>query len=227
MGSTQITRNGRQKGSFYSYGSPIVTDGSRLYFGEVAEGRYGLAQVIALGGETALIPTPFPNVNVLDMSPNGSELLVASRISTEAETPLWVVPALGGSPRRLGDVVGHAAAWAPDGQQIVYAKGPELYRVKSDGAESQKLVSVPGSAHLLRWSPDGSRLRLTIADPNGGSLWEVAADGTGLHPLLPGWNNPPTECCGNWTPDGKYFVFQSTRNGATNLWAPSKNLTGK
>ena len=51
------------------------------------------------------------------------------------------------------------------------------------------------------------------------SLWEVQADGTHLHPLLPGWNNPSQECCGSWTPDGKYFIFQSTRNGKTQIWA--------
>jgi len=47
------------------------------------------------------------------------------------------------------------------------------------------------------------------------SLWEVASDGTSLHPLLPGWNSPSSECCGTWTPDGNYFVFQS--RGST-LW---------
>jgi hypothetical protein len=39
-----------------------------------------------------------------------------------------------------------------------------------------------------------------------------------LHPLLPGWSNPQAECCGNWTPDGRYFVFQSVAN-TSNLWA--------
>jgi eukaryotic-like serine/threonine-protein kinase len=218
IGSSQITRNGRQKSTLRL--PTIVTDGSRLYFGEGALGRLVLSQVTALGGETVPIPVPFPNiVDVLDMAPNGTELLVASRISTEDETPLWVVPVLGGSPRRLGNVMGHAAAWAPEGQQIVYAKGSELYRVKSDGTESQKLLSVPGTAHWPRWSPDGSRLRFTIVDPNGSSLWEVAADGTHLYPLLPGWNNPHTECCGNWSPDGKYFVFQSSRGSNPNIWA--------
>jgi Tol biopolymer transport system component len=38
---------------------------------------------------------------------------------------------------------------------------------------------------------------------------EVSADGSGLHPLLEGWHNPPDECCGKWTADGKFFVFQS------------------
>jgi len=47
----------------------------------------------------------------------------------------------------------------------------------------------------------------------------VASEGTGLHPLLKGWNNPPAECCGNWTPDGRRFVFQATRDGKTEIWS--------
>jgi Tol biopolymer transport system component len=39
-----------------------------------------------------------------------------------------------------------------------------------------------------------------------------------MHALFPGWNNPPAECCGKWTPDGKYYVFQSSREGASNIW---------
>jgi Tol biopolymer transport system component len=37
--------------------------------------------------------------------------------------------------------------------------------------------------------------------------------------LLAGWNDQKNECCGNWTSDGKYFIFQSTRDGVANLWA--------
>src|SRR4030095_9322300 len=44
-------------------------------------------------------------------------------------------------------------------------------------------------------------------------------DGTQLHRLLPGWNEPPGECCGQWTADGKYYVFSSIREGKPNLWA--------
>jgi Tol biopolymer transport system component len=58
------------------------------------------------------------------------------------------------------------------------------------------------------------------------ALWEIAADGTDLHPLLQGWNNIPSECCGQWTADGKYFVFQSGREvpfaarggNGSNIW---------
>lgn len=71
-----------------------------------------------------------------------------------------------------------------------------------------------------RMSPDGTVLRFTEHDPksDSSSLWEVAADGSHLHPLLVEWSNHGAECCGNWTPDGRFFVFQSTRSGRTDLW---------
>jgi len=60
-----------------------------------------------------------------------------------------------------------------------------------------------------------------VNDPhtNNRSIWQASVDGSNLRPLLPGWNSTPNECCGNWTPDGKYFVFQASRDGTANLWA--------
>jgi Tol biopolymer transport system component len=40
-----------------------------------------------------------------------------------------------------------------------------------------------------------------------------------LHRFLPDWNPGGSECCGAWTPDGKYYVFQATVAGSTNIWA--------
>jgi len=37
----------------------------------------------------------------------------------------------------------------------------------------------------------------------------MSSDGTGLHPLLPGWSLSSSQCCGRWTPDGRFFVFLS------------------
>jgi Tol biopolymer transport system component len=36
--------------------------------------------------------------------------------------------------------------------------------------------------------------------------------------LLVGWNPRANECCGNWTSDGKYFIFEANRDGIGNLW---------
>ena len=104
----------------------------------------------------------------------------------------------------------------------IHPREPQ-HRAKVDGTESRQIVSVAADATPFypRWSPDGSRLRFSVqtAHTPRTSLWEVAADGKDLHPLLSGWNNPPSECCGSWTPDGRYFLFQSQRGGVTNVWA--------
>jgi eukaryotic-like serine/threonine-protein kinase len=216
LGSVQVSNDGRGKpGS-------MVTEGSRLYFNELVAGGVGLAQITTSGGETMAISIPFPSVDLSDISPNGSELLIIRASGTEPEGPLYVLPVVGGSPRRLGNLVAIDATWTPDGQRITYSHGPDLYLAKRAlPGESQKLVTVGGRASWLRWSPDGSRLRFTLRDSktNSTSLWQVSADGTQLHALLPGWHDPPAECCGNWTSDGRYFVFESARNGVTNLWA--------
>jgi Tol biopolymer transport system component len=94
---------------------------------------------------------------------------------------------------------------------LVYADGSELFLARNDGTESRKLVSVGGQGFYPAWSPAGSKLRFTVIDDKtrGNSLWEVSAQGTDLRQLLPGWHDPPDECCGKWTADGKYFVFES------------------
>jgi serine/threonine protein kinase/Tol biopolymer transport system component len=216
----RITNDGNTKGDLAA-ASSLVTDGARVYFLESSGSGVSLAQAAASGGETALVSTPFSNTGLADIAPNRSELLLFSFVGIEPEDPLWVLPVPAGSPRRLGDVMAHGATWSRDGERIVYAKGFDLYIARSDGTDSRKLVSTAGISSGPRLSPDGSVLRLTVSDPNthSSSLWEVSADGTHLHPLLPGWNYPPAECCGNWTPDGRYFVFQAMRDGATNIWA--------
>ena len=223
VGYTQITNDGRPK---YVAGA-IVTDGARLYFGEALSTQPVISQVSVAGGETAPVPISLPGTSarvlvLWDISPNRSELLfVDSDSATQSEGPVWVLPVPGGIPHRLGDVRAHDAAWSPDRQRIVYANGPDVFIAKDDGTASRKLLTAPVPTSL-RWSPDGSRLRFTQRNPNTGlgSLWEVSADGSNLHQLLPGWNSPSAECCGMWTPDGRCYLFLSQQpfNATSNIW---------
>ena len=197
---------------------PLVTDGSRLYFMMPKKAGWTIAEVSTSGGETAAIDSHFDDIQLADISPSGSELLIGQFDTS----PIYILPLPAGLPRRVGDILANGAAWSPGGEQIVYARGNELFLAKRDGSDSRRLVTLTGPASWPRWSPDGKVLRFTMDDSKTGSqsLWEVASDGTGLHPLLPGWSNPPSECCGNWTPNGSYFVFQSPRGAnANSLWA--------
>jgi Tol biopolymer transport system component/DNA-binding winged helix-turn-helix (wHTH) protein len=219
-GYTRITNDGRAKRFRIDALPVIATDGSRLYVAEAANRgmRSTLHQASASGGETSPVPTPFEqNIELGDISPNRSALLLQTFVAGESEMPLWILP-LGGVPRRVGDVSGRDATWSPDGLKIAYAKGHELFTCKADGTEIQKLVTARGQVRWPRWSPDGSVLRFTVGDPGGlTTIEEVSAVGGRPRALLPGLKG--IACCGNWTPDGEYYVFQSTSDSGTDIWA--------
>jgi eukaryotic-like serine/threonine-protein kinase len=216
--TVQLTNTNRPK-------SDVVTDGSRLYF---IQGQSQLSQTSVTGGETFPIPTTLEDTgfaNVFDISPDNSLLLMNTARGTSLDGPLWSVPVLGGSPRRLGDIEGHAGAWSPDGETISYCEGNGIFQAKGDGSAPHSILTIGGTCSDLRWSPDGSILRFTVNDPktNNRAIWQASSDGSNLHPLLPGWSSTPNECCGNWTRDGKYFVFQARRDETANLWAIREN----
>lgn len=208
--------------------SNSVSDGTRLYFSHMDNGSPVLAVALAANGEISRfqLPSEIGAPLISSLSPDGSKLLIHSHLQADPEQPIWVVPTLGGDARRLPDVVAHDATWMPDGQTLLIAKGNELIIVGLDGGEPRKLITTPGMAFWLRWSPDGRRLRFTVRDPKRQTteLWEVAADGTNPHPLLPGWSQPASECCGSWSADGRGFVFQSGHNGHTDIWALRKRI---
>ncbi len=201
----QITHDGIPK-------SLMGTDGSRLYLEEVGPGfTTPIAQVSVTGGDVIPMHTPLANMVIRNVSPDGSNLLLMARTGLGIEGALWAMPILGNSPRRLANLVGYDGAWSPDGRKLIYAEGNNLFLGDGDGANSQKLASLPGSALMPAWAPNGKQIRFSIVDLKTlhSSLWQISADGTGLRQLFPGWRSESGECCGKWTPDGKYFVFES------------------
>jgi Tol biopolymer transport system component len=113
-------------------------------------------------------------------------------------------------------------AWSHDGNSFAYAEGNELFIANSDGESPRtlaKVADVTSGIDHIRWSPDDRRLRFTLTGPATRSLWEVDADGRNFHEMHFKWPGNALECCGDWTSNGRYFVFRSNRNGIYNLWA--------
>ncbi len=215
ISSLQITNDGTSKRS-------LVTDGTRLYFSEHLSGHSVLMQVSTSGGETAPLPISLASADIYDFYPGHSELLVKGVAEgSETEWPVWVLPLPAGSPRPVGNILAHAATWAPDGLHIVYAAKSSLFECNADGSDSRELITVSGVPFAPRFSPDGRHLRFTLQDTNRrtSSLWEVSADGKDLRPVLPDWSKPAQEFDGTWTSHGDYYLFQATRDHAQNIWA--------
>ena len=208
----QLTHDGQPK-------SIIGTEGARLYLGmsvgsSASFSLDSLAEMPINGGEPKKIDTKSSsNMVPVDLSPDGSELLFVDGQGAPPRGPLRTFPILGGSARRIGDFIAETAAWSPDGSRIAYTNLGDLFVARADGTDPRKLLAVKGDIRNVTWSPDSRELRFDSSETAGtvGQQleWSVSADGRGLHQLLAGWHNPPDECCGRWTADGKYFVFQS------------------
>jgi serine/threonine protein kinase/Tol biopolymer transport system component len=199
----------------------VATDGSRLYLRVGTETSMRVAEVSVSGGDPLPIPAPSEGMTPLSVSPDGAQLLAIDKPGH-----LWVLPTLGGSPRRLADPIPSDpfesdAVWSPDGKMLAYCNKGDLFLAKNDGTGAHKLVSVPGRVYSPQFSPDGSKIGFTVNDPKTGtaSLWEISAQGANLHPLLPGGTSVSDKDKGKWTPDGKYFLFQSKNQ----IWALPEN----
>jgi len=200
---TQITHDGRSKG----VGG---TDGSRVYFTQSSPSQIALVGVN--GGETALLPLEIPanNVQLMDISPDGSNALVGTFEQSHDDYGQWVVPVLGGAAKRLED--GGGETFSPDGSSVVYSTlNGEIFKVLIDGSDRRKLASVGTGVWWFRWSPDGKVIRFSKQD----GLWEMTQKGAGVHRLLPSWKGRFPPCCGTWTHDGSLYLFLADGQ----LWA--------
>jgi Tol biopolymer transport system component/DNA-binding winged helix-turn-helix (wHTH) protein len=230
--TSQITWSGRVfSGSSEVESFPgLVTDGTRVYFTEVRDGRFILAHALLSDGEThpLTMPSEIVGPSLADISTDGSKLLIRNHLAPEVEQPLWVVPSAGGAALRVLNVLAHDATWMPDGNSILYASGQDLYVTRNDGQDPRKFATLPGRAFWLRWSPNGNTLRFTLVDSRtrATSLWELSVNDRKPRQILSGWLQPSNECCGSWTPDGRYFIFQATRGGTADIWAVREGFLG-
>jgi Tol biopolymer transport system component/DNA-binding winged helix-turn-helix (wHTH) protein len=214
----QLTTDRQQKDMTpCAFPGSLVTDGPRVFFSEPSA---SVAQVSSNGGDVVSLSIPFTCFPFDDISPDKTELLGTSFVNGSAwDKPLWSLSIATGQARRLGNLVGHNGGWSPDGQRFAYATGNDIlgpndiYVAAKDGSNPRKLVRIEkGYVGDIRWSPDARVLRMTVVDKNVCSLWEVSTDGTNLHPmnLFPGERKEA--CNGNWTADGRYFVFSVFRD---------------
>ncbi|HZU25426.1 MAG TPA: protein kinase [Bryobacteraceae bacterium] len=223
--TVQITQDSQDK-LLYQPGG-VVTDGSRIYFSEATPGGSSVlmqASAQAQGSDTIRVPSPFPNTGVLDISRKRSELLVVAFVQNESEYALWRMPLIGAPPARVGNVFAHGGAFTSDGQQILFLFHDGVYRANVDGSDVRAVAKLPGTTWDLHLSPDDRRASVSVNRANGTELWEVSLHNGRAAPLLAGFSNPPAECCGSWTSDGHYFLFQTWRgDGTKNIWAMLDN----
>ena len=97
-------------------------------------------------------------------------MLAFLRAETGSDPPrygLFVVPARGGSPRRLtgiGVFGSPGIAWSPDGRRIAYEANAPRDSIFLIGVNGRGKVALT-DGELPAWSPDGRRLAFRRAKP--------------------------------------------------------------
>ena len=200
----------------------IQTDGVRLFFLERQGHRWNLMQMPASGGEKQPFAPSSQSMRILAVSPDASQMIIASFASRTNSLELSLMPAVGGQPLRIGTLSATDAVFTPDGNQITYSTDDGIYMASLEGTDARRLVAVHGIKRALDWSPDGHVLRFELEDTKAQTtaIWETDIGGHPAHPVLPGWDAEPSELSGRWTPDGRYYIFISHHHGgAQNIWA--------
>ena len=211
---TQITHDGASKAN-------LLSDGSTLYINEAAAAHRLVAKVSLRTANRAVLETTLSNLQALDLAPDHKRILVSSTQIGSQANELWTLPVETGAPVRLANLTGRDAAWSADGQLLVFAKQSTLNAANADGGSAHEVFTANGSVFAPRISPDGKRIRFTVgnAEDTTTAIWEVNVDGSNPHALLTKWANASTACCGSWTADGRYYIFQVTQDTLTTLWA--------
>jgi len=199
---------------------PLVSDGTRLYFNDWNNGELGLRQLPHAGGDAQRMESPLDDdilINPGTMAPNGTDLVV-SAFNRKAINPpdVWHIPVMGGDARRVGQ--GTDVSYSSDGANIVLLQGmADLTIATPDLTESRKIATLRSRVHWPRFSPDDRVIRYSL-EADTRSIWEIGVDGGEPQRLFPEWE-VVDHCCGSWTQDGKYFVFQATVDYRTQIWA--------
>ena len=156
----------------------------------------------------------------------------APQLAMVRDSRLSVVDASTGRQTDLGDVVGGAPAWSPDGTRILYgARGGSLYSVDVGSGDHSLLVRLPGenldSMDEIEWSPDGAYLAIVNdLEPGGGRLYVMNADGSRVRVLLDNFESGGFLARNRfaWSPDGTrlaYADFSGPDERELRIWTVS------
>jgi eukaryotic-like serine/threonine-protein kinase len=228
-GMMQLTHDDTEKVDIDGLsGERLVTDGTRIYYEVQGHTPSLLKEVSTEGGESEVVEFPLPNHQAVDLRAPSELLALGDPVNaTLGQGGVWHMTIPGGDLRRIGNFQANDAIWSPDGNSIYWTSGRDIFTTRVDTSYTRRILTVKWSGNEktitggVRISPDRERMLFTVLDPSAHAsrLWEARANGGNPRPLFQERDGMGNVCCGMWTPDGKYYVFQSDRGGSWNLWA--------
>ena len=121
------------------------------------------------------------SINDVRIAPSGDRVAYVASVPSlpknEHDAALFLVPASGGTPKRLGESIRifnvptprPQLRWSPDGSTISLAAleggRPQVFGVPVSGAPPRALTTAPEGVFSYEWAPDGKSLAYITRDP--------------------------------------------------------------
>jgi Tol biopolymer transport system component len=199
-------------------------DGTTIAFASDQDGNFDLFTVRADGtGLTRLTDTEVNEYRPV-WSPDGRRIAYSTEVSENGPFSIRVMNTDGTDSSSLiesGSRYGYMelADWSPDGRTLLInidtGGGYDLFTMWPDGSHIEELAGGAGDfGGGATYSPDGSRL-LFQADLDGGCLYVMDADGTGLRRLTTGCAEGFTP---TWSPDGTWVAWAGGPHGPADAY---------
>jgi Tol biopolymer transport system component/C-terminal processing protease CtpA/Prc len=110
---------------------------------------------------------------------------------------------------------------SPDGSEIAFVSGGDVWTVAAAGGEARLLVSNPANESRPLYSPDGRRLAFISARTGGGDIYLLTFDTGDLKRLTFDDSNDQLDA---WSADGRWIYFTSSSrdiSGMTDIFRVS------
>jgi TolB protein len=129
-----------------------------------------------------------------------------------------------------GSTIAITPRFSPTLQEIVYmAYGdrntpPKVYLQNVDSNRRELMGNFPGMSFAPRFSPDGTKVAMSLSQDGRTNLYEMDVRGRGMRRLT---NTPAIDTSPSYSNDGTQIVFNSDRGGSQQLYVMSAGGGGE
>ncbi|MFL7794313.1 MAG: NBR1-Ig-like domain-containing protein [Anaerolineae bacterium] len=200
-------------------------DGSKIAFSRYSGGKPDVFVMNADGSSQSNLTNNPAWDSRPSWSPDGSKIAFDSnRVGSKIQ--IWVMNADGsGATQLTSNGLNSGSSWSPGGNRIAFESDRdgqrEIYVMNADGS-GQTRLTFTGNNYGPKWSPDGNWLVFSSQD----GIWKMKRDGTNLMQLTTNAGPSIIDAHPSWSPDSTRIIFDSKRDGNSDLWVVKPDGTG-